>query len=53
MWSCGGGCGGSDFCVECGGDEAVEPFVKCGGVFFVECGGDEAVEPFVKCGGVF
>ena len=40
------------FFVECGGDEAVEPFVKCGGVFFSECGGDEAVEPFVKCGGV-
>ena len=53
MSSCGGGCGGSDFFVECGGDEAVEPFVKCGGVFFLECGGDEAVEPFVKCGGVF
>ena len=35
MWSCGGGCGGSDFCVECGGDEAVDPFVKSGGVFFV------------------
>ena len=34
------------FCVECGGDEAVEPFVKCGGVS--ECGGDEAIEPFVK-----
>ena len=35
MWSCGGGCGGSDFFVECGGDEAVEPFVKCGGVLLV------------------
>ena len=32
VWSCGGGCGGcggTDFFVECGGDEAVEPFVKC------------------------
>ena len=36
VWSCGGGCGGSDFFVECGGNEVVEPFVKCGGVFL--CG---------------